>query len=180
LSSPSFGGEVLQQSKTGQDFDFAGFDAVFLAVTLPEDDLFLTTFKRELGSRGAVKVLKHSSEEILSAMALSNMWLFASIKPVHSLPLFVFETSVKTSAQTTKNRVPFNGVVWSMLSILKDEKKSLKEALELSLRAFLNQYFETNPKAKGKVVFFFTDPSCCEHESASESIGSTAYSKVSG
>jgi len=56
LSSPSFGGEVLQQSKTGQDFDFAGFDAVFLAVTLPEDDLFLTTFKRELGSRGAVKV----------------------------------------------------------------------------------------------------------------------------
>lgn len=148
------GAEIIQESKMGENFDFNGLNSVFLAVTLPDNDDFVEMFKKELGSRGSVKQLQTATEEMLNAMGLSNMWLFVSVKPIQSFPLFILEVSVKTSAEALKNKSHFNGTVWEDRYIIKDKKGSLKNTLQTSLKQFLDQYFETNPKASGKAVFY--------------------------
>ncbi|MDN3506462.1 MAG: hypothetical protein P0S96_04460 [Simkaniaceae bacterium] len=91
-------------------------------------------------------------------MATSKMWLFVSMKPIHAFPLYVFETSARTSAQTTHSMTYFNGIVWEELSVIKDEKGAIKEGLRSSLRSFLDQYFKTNPSVVSKAVFYLGKP----------------------
>lgn len=159
-----FGTTIWTSLNSGDNFSFANYDQVFLAVTLHKDEAdrqLLDLIKSGIGKNGNLLALKDPQEQIMGAMAESKLWLHIALISTENPNTHLLHLYASVGGATTLNKTPVTAKVWERWYLFegkKDLDQDIQKALQKSIPPFLAQYFSTNPQAKGKATFYFPSP----------------------
>lgn len=160
--SPTNGwAEVLWQDLGCTDFNFTGYDKVFLLVRLDNkisNDEFVSIFNRSLEEKGVLNKVDDESHEF-DLMRQSRLWLYIFLIPTKNPDVFLFRFKAKVNGNFSPNKESSICTVWEKEAILSEMPLKIKEevsrVLNSTLNAFFLKYFSTF-HGNNKAMFYYS------------------------